>query len=380
LTAQDVEKLLTAHIASDPFRTSEHYWPAEKALDAQVPGVSSALITQYYEKVQSVWPEVGPNLDNRDDSTLRAWTKAAAARPELHWNSVLLRVWNDDPGRLRSTFELLLRLFRSPSDPAPIDLPSDDQQLVAAFRAQMGVEARGHFPLAWAATVLAEGSPESVEAVRRHVVDKVEDPLMEIDLDDLRRLVPSPSTTESRALMDLVRARLAERDQDNGHDAFFASLGLSEFPATFQFMATLPGKGGNKATFMISRQWRSSIAEWTLNVGKTQARYLISSRGLMVNKLKLERYTLNQLETALRATAEAMKTQWIGPWEADVEEGFETSLIPRMNQRFHGILTPQKVRKRSSVKRSRGVASKAGPKSVAPSSPTSTIVCLEKMP
>lgn len=345
MTPQDVETLLSAHIASDPFRTSEHFWPAERALEAQVPGVSSTLITEYYKKVQSVWPEIGPNLGNRDDATLRAWAQAAAAGPESPWSSVLLRVWKDDPARLRTTFELLLRLYKAPSDPAPIDLPSGDQELVAAFRAQLGIEARAQFPLAWAATVLAEGSSESVEAVRRHVVDKVENPLLEINLDDLRRLVPSPPTAEARALMEHVHARLAERDRINGHDAFFASLGLSELPATFEFMATLPGKGGNKATFAIGRNWRSSIAEWSLNVGKTQARYLISSRAMLVNKLKLERYPLDQLEAALRATAEAMKTQWVGPWEAVMEEGFETSLIPRMNQRFHGVLAPPKTRK-----------------------------------
>ena len=343
MTPQDVEQLLKAHIASDPFRTSEHYWPAEKALDAQVPGVSPSLITEYYQKVQSVWPEVGPSLANRDDATLRAWAKAAAACAELHWNSVLLRVWNNDPERLRSYFELLLRLYKAPADPTPIALPGDDKELVEAFRAQMGVEPRGHFPLAWAATVLTEGSAESVEAVRRHVVDKLEDPLLESDLDDLQRLVPAPSTAEASALMKHVRARLAERDQANGHDAFFASLGLQKVPATFELVATLPGKGGNKATFMISRNCRSSIAEWTLNVGKTQARYLISSRAMLVNKLKLERYTLEQLETALHATAEAMKNQWVGPWEAVVEEGFETSLMPRMNERFRGVLAAPKT-------------------------------------
>ncbi len=342
MTVQEVEALLRAHIDSDPIKTSAHYWPAEEALEARVPGVSSELIIEFYKKVQSVWPEVGPKLDSRDDATLRAWAQAAFTSPREHWNSILLKYWNNEPERLRYCFSLLCKLYKAPASPEPIKLPSDDQDLVEALRAQLGVEARGNYPLGWAAVVLAEGSPESVRAVETHIVDPVESPLLTCDLDDLRRLVPNPTTPEAKTLMEKVNIRLEERDRVNGHDAFFQSLGISNPPATFDFLAHLPGKGGHKATFAISRDWRTSIAEWNFGAGKARPRFQISSRTLLNNGLGLDYYPLDRLEDALRDTAAALKTQWVGPWEAVIEKGFESSILPLLDERFRGVLAPPK--------------------------------------
>lgn len=331
MTAYEVEEKLQAHIGSDPYRDNNTYWPAEEALDAQVPGVSQDLMAAYFQKVQETWPEVPPRLQNRDDAALRAWATPAGGRPDLHWNAVLLACWDQQPQKLREYYHQLHDLYQAASDPRVPALPAHDGNLVAAIRTQLSVDAPGNIPIGWSATVLLEGSKESVAAVYEHVVSQVSEPLLDYDLDDLLRLVETPTTQESQKLCRQIRERLEQRDRANGQEAFFHALRLSEVPQVFHLGASLQAKSGHTCRFTVSRDWRRSIVSWSVNIGKQQSRLLLTDRGLLVNKLKLGRYRLDQLGQLLKDSAGAMKSRWILPWSEEHLEGLDPSVLHRLN-------------------------------------------------
>lgn len=331
MTAHEVEEKLQAHIDSDPYRGSNTYWPAEEALDAQVEGVSKDLMAAYFRKVQETFPEVPPRLSHRHNAALEAWAAAAKQRPFLHWNAVLLACWEGQADKLREYYQLLHTLYQAASDPDVPKLPSGDPALVEAIRRQLGVEAPGNLPIGWSATVLLEGSKESVVAVYEHVVSQVSDPLLDYDLDDLLRLVGTPTTNECTKLCRQVRERLEQRDKANGQEAFFRALRLHPVPPVFNLSASMEAKSGHTCRFSLSRDWRRSIVSWSVNIGKQQSRLLITDRGLLVNKLRLGRYRLDQLGQLLKDSAAVMKTRWLLPWRSEHLEGLDHSVLDRLN-------------------------------------------------
>lgn len=332
MNSQTVCQRLQAHIESNSRNWLETYQAAEQALDAQVPGVPAALITAYYQKVQSLRPDMAPTLAHRDEVTLRAW--AAAARPELLWNAVLLDYWQEDTKRLAHAYETLLRLYQAPADPALPDLPADDLILVQALSRQLSVESEERYPTGWAAVLVQEGSAASIAGVRRRFIDPIEDDRLDWDMDDFLRMVPSPSSEQASQFLDELRIRVAERNRRNGQEDFFRALGLEQLPETFALHARLAAKSGHSFRLSLTRQWRRSLVSWDASLGKQQASYAVNHNGVMVNKLKLPFFPLLQLRELMQEAAQKWKTRWLGPWEILHEEGFAVPLEPRLRAYF----------------------------------------------
>ncbi len=59
---------------------------------------------------------------------------------------------------------------------------------------------------------------------------------------------------------------------------------------------------------------------------------MVNQNDVLTNKLKFERYTLNQLPELLEQAAKHWKTRWIGPWEVTCEEGFPDPVEPRLRR------------------------------------------------
>lgn len=323
LDVTEVVRRLQAHVDSDPYKNSgpSTYWAAEEALDAQLPGVPQAVITAYYQKVQSVWPEVGPKLERRDANSLRGWAEAAKKLPENLWCQVLLADWNHDPERLALSYSELLRLYQAPADPAKAELPSEDTQLINALLQALKPrdQLTSDYPTGWAAVLVRAGTPDACSAVRKHVVDPVEDPLTNWDLDDLYRLATPATTPAAEELLEQVRQRLLVRDEKLGQLDFFEQLGVAEIPAGFFLHIDQPLKSGHHIVLILSRNWRTSFVSWSLSISKSQNGFLANHNGILSNRLKIqEEPTLDNLRNWIPPILTKLKTQFKGP--AKIEE------------------------------------------------------------
>jgi hypothetical protein len=349
----EVVRRLQAHVDSDPFRSDgpSSYWAAEEALDAQVPNVPLAAIAGYYQKVQSVWPEVGPRLQNRDANSLRGWAEAAKKLPKNLWNMVLLADWNNDPERLAQSYSELLRLYQAPANPAKADLPSQDCQLVEALLKALNPreELSSNYPTGWAAVLVREGSPEACAAVRKHIVDPVEDPLTNWDLEDLYRLANPATTPAAAELLEHVRLRLLERDEKLGQRVFFERLGVQQIPTSFSLTIEQPLKSGHNLTLLLSRDWRTSFVSWALNIGKSQASFLANHNGILSNRLKVEEVpTLHNFADWTPAILTKMKTQFKGPAKIEETE-FDPPIAPAVQNWLDQIAGPPPAHKAKSA-------------------------------
>lgn len=348
---QEIERRLTAFITVDPMRAGGQYWPAHEAMTAlsqsPSPDFPDQLVSNFFAKSMQVWPEVLPRLEDCSLDCLKAWAQAAKQSPNLPWNQVLLHYWKNDPARLAHGYAVLKRLFEAPADPELQPFPYQDTDLVAALMQPILKRAVKNFPTGWAALLLKAGGSSEVDLVERRIVDKVEDPRIEGELDDLRRLVVPPWTEPAAKLMLKIQDILDRRDRDNGQQEFLRELGLQP-PHTFSLLAYLPAKSGHRFGLMISRDWRSSFMSWNASLGKQQHRYMCNENGICTNKLKFGHYRLSQLRQLLADGAVALKTKFTGPWVIELQEGFSTPVIPLLERYFQSSSqsdTPQKTPK-----------------------------------
>jgi hypothetical protein len=152
-----------------------------------------------------------------------------------------------------------------------------------------------------------------------HIIEQVEDPLTNWDLEDLYRLAVPATTTAAEELLEEIRLRLLERDAKLGQRVFFQQLGLSEIPATFLLNIEQPLKSGHSLTLLLSRDWRKSFVSWSLSIGKSQSSFLANHNGILSNRLKVEEEpTLHNLSSWIPGILAKMKTQFKGP--AKIEE------------------------------------------------------------
>lgn len=321
---QEARTRLQLHIDSDPYGGGPStYWPAEEALDSYAEELPQELVTAYYSKIQSVWPEVPPKLDTRPEQVCLAWLEAAKMRDDIRWNKILVEYGRGEGVRVARGFELLHKAWSSPSSPheePAVKEASADPDLVQAIEGHLAGNWGTPLPVGWFAILLLAGRAEVAEWFRLYVRPQTEGLLNESVTDEIVRLVGShqlgPSGLELMAEIDRLRKL---RNGRIGQDELFHLFGLNPAPESFHLNLSLQAKSGHRMRFLVQRSWRSTAVWWDFSVGKSSPSFQANPNGVMVNSLKLEKLEFSALKPWLRAFAKRVKTKWVGPLEVEVE-------------------------------------------------------------
>ena len=350
MTIEEAVGHLQAHIDSNPYGSGPStYWPAEKALDAVESGLPHDLLTRYYQKVQNVWPEVPPRLENRSPEALSAWAEAARERDDILWNRVLIEYADGQPERVGHGFDLLRAAWSAPASPEAqpaITKAADDRTLVKALKHQIHSCCVTPFPIGWIACLVLEGGEDTIDLLRPVVFEQDGDLLNDKTLDDLRNLTRGhPLSPAAQTLLEEVDEKLKIRDEATGQNALFSNLGR-DIPDLFSFALNLPAKNGYSLDFTARREWRSTAVWWQLSIGKKTPGFSANPNGIMSNRLKLDPVTLGDLKAWLEEASQRLKTVWVGPLTVE-EKGFSPPLTPALEAYFGDLMSALPPKKKS---------------------------------